>query len=390
MIHWRAPECAEVAAPAAAASLLERAITLRPDRADLRVKLADLLLDRYDFAGAAALLEQAVALDPTLEGASLRLARCYNMLGRHDAALAALSALPRPEFQRAMAFLGLGLETDAERELRAVLAAEPARGHALRHFGKLLRKRGRTEEFAEFCQALWEKGVGHGQLLYSWGTALALTGRDEEARAILFDRKRVAELELPVPAGFADIAAFNQALAEEILSNPYRLSDFPVADEANRGSSRVHALFAGRRPDLIQALLETLQALVETYAPTRRGPFDPWLDARPAEAHLKAWGLIQRGGEYEEWHSHPGGWLSGVYYIRVPASVSAEGDGPGCIEFGAPTALQRALPDFVEPWRYAPSEGRLLLAPSHYAHRTIPSGADSYRISFAFDVVPDC
>jgi hypothetical protein len=30
-----------------------------------------------------------------------------------------------------------------------------------------------------------------------------------------------------------------------------------------------------------------------------------------------------------------------------------------------------------------------LLAPSHYHHRTIPSGAGTPRISFAFDVVPD-
>ena len=34
------------------------------------------------------------------------------------------------------------------------------------------------------------------------------------------------------------------------------------------------------------------------------------------------------------------------------------------------------------------TEGQLLLAPSHYAHRTIPSKIDRHRISFAFDVVP--
>jgi tetratricopeptide (TPR) repeat protein len=389
VIRWRAPDCADVAAPAAAASLLERALAIRPDSAGLRVKLADLLLDRYDFSGAAPLLERALALDPAVEGARLRLGRCYNMLRRHREALDSLSALSGPEFQRALAYVGVGLETDGERELRAVLAAAPAHGHALRHFSKLLRRQGRTEELADFCETLWARGVGHGQLLYSWGTALALLDRGEQALAILFDRGRVAELELPVPAGFADIAAFNQALAEEILTNPYRLADFPLNDEANRGSSRVHALFAGRRPELVAALLESLQALAEAYAPPRRGSFDPWLDARPAAAHLKAWGLIQRSGEYEEWHSHPGGWLSGVYYVEVPELVSAAGPGPGCIEFGPPPPVSRARPDLVPIWRHAPRAGALLLAPSHYAHRTIPTGADAYRISFAFDVVPE-
>jgi hypothetical protein len=31
----------------------------------------------------------------------------------------------------------------------------------------------------------------------------------------------------------------------------------------------------------------------------------------------------------------------------------------------------------------------LILAPSHYHHRTIPNGLDEYRVSFAFGVVPD-
>lgn len=388
-MRWLPPECADVAAPAAAQSLIERAVAARPDNASLRLKLANLRLDRYDFAGAAEALEAALQLDPGLAEARPRLARCYNALRRHRDALDTIAASASPEYERAMALLGLGLEAEAEAEFRALLAAGPAHRPALRHLRKLLRGQGRTEELLDLCEGLSTRGVGHAQLLYTWGTTLALVGRDEQARAILLDPERVAELALPVPDGFAGIADFNAALAEEILTNPYRLSDFPVEDEANRGSSRVHALFAGRRPDLIRTLLESLQALVDSQAPTGRGAFDPWADARPAAAHLKAWGLIQRGGDYEEWHSHPGGWLSGVYYVRVPSAVSPEDAGPGCIEFGPPTALARARPGYIEPRRITPRAGHVLLAPSHYAHRTIPTGADEHRISFAFDVVPD-
>jgi tetratricopeptide (TPR) repeat protein len=388
MIRWRPPECADVAAPAAAAALLERAIAARPDSAMLRLRLADLLLDRYDFAAAAHALEAALRCDPALPGARRRLARCYNLLDRHSDALDLLSAEPSPSLQRALAFAGLGREAEAEGEYRAVLAADPGHRHALRHLGKILRRQGRLAELLGLCESLHASGAGHAQLLYTWGTALALAGRDSEAHAILFDRGRVAEVALPIPDGFADIAEFNRSLADEILANPYRLSDFPAEDEANRGSSRVHALLTGRRPELVRALLDSIQALVEAHVPPRRGAFDPWADARPAAAHLKAWGLIQRGDDYEEWHSHPGGWLSGVYYVQVPCCVSAEGAGPGCIEFGPPTALARARPTYIEPWRHVPRAGFLLLAPSHYAHRTIPTGADEHRLSFAFDVVP--
>jgi tetratricopeptide (TPR) repeat protein len=389
MIDWRPAERSNVAAPAAAASLLRQAIAARPDNAALRLKLANLELDRYDFAAAAPALEAALRLDAALPGARERLARCYNMLGRPREALDALAGLDSAEYQRGEAYAGLGLAAEAERELRAVLEADPLHRPACRRISKLLRGAGRVEELSQLCEELNRRGAGHAQLLYVWGTALALTGRLEKARAILLDRALVAELALPVPDGFADIAAFNLALAEEILTNPYRLSDFPVEEEANRGSSRVHALFSGRRPELIRVLMDSIQALAAAHAPPRSGDFDPWTDARPQNAHLKAWGLIQRGSDYEEWHSHPGGWLSGVYYVRVPRSVSAEDEGPGCIEFGPPPPVARAMPDFIPPLRHAPREGTLLLAPSHYAHRTIPSGADEYRISFAFDVVPD-
>ncbi|HYI41571.1 MAG TPA: putative 2OG-Fe(II) oxygenase [Allosphingosinicella sp.] len=389
MIRWGPADCADRAAPATAAALLERAMNARPGNALLRLKKADFDLDRYDFAAAATSLEAALGLDPDLAGARPRLARCYNALGRHRDALGTLSRTDGPELERALAFVRLGLEPEAELELRALLDLEPRHRPACRQLGKILRRSGRIAELLDLCETLHARGAAHAQLFYVWGMALALSGREEEARGLLLDRARVTEHALPAPDGFADIADFNAALAEEILGNPYRLSDFPAQDEANRGSSRVHALFGGRRPELVQGLLDSLQALIAAQAPTRRGAFDPWFDARPERAHLKAWGLIQRGGDYEEWHSHPGGWMSGVYYVRVPGCVTADGEGPGCIEFGPPTALARERPGFVPVRRHAPSEGRLLLAPSHFAHRTIPTGAAEHRISFAFDIVPD-
>jgi tetratricopeptide (TPR) repeat protein len=388
VIRWHPAECSEIAAPAIAAMLLEQAIVARPGDPGVRLRIGNLHLDRYDFQAAARAFETALSLEPDFADARIRLARCYNALGRHRDTLDLLSASDAPELERAEALAALGLEEDAERECRAVLSADPNDRLALRRLSKLLRSAGRNPELLDLCGALAARGVTHARLLYVWGTALALAGRDEEARALLMDRTRIAELPLPVPEGFPDIAAFNDALAEEILTIPYRLSHFPEADEANRGSSRVHALLAGRRPELVQMLLSTLQQLAGAWAPPRRGSFDPWIEGRPAAARLDAWGLIQRGDDYEEWHFHPAGWVSGVYYVRVPASVSPEALGPGCIEFGPPTPLRQERPDLVAIWRHAPREGTLLLAPSHYPHRTIPTHADEHRISFAFDVVP--
>jgi tetratricopeptide (TPR) repeat protein len=387
MIAWRAAPAEAVAPPQQARALLERASAAAPGNPLLHLKLADLHLDRFDFATALGQLEAARRLSPADPAIALRLARCLNGLGRSAEALGALTSLPGSHHERALSLLGLGREAEAEAELRAVLAAEPGHRHACWRLSRLLRKAGRHADLLHASEQLAARGVRHSQLLSDWGVALALCGREEEARGILFDSDRVAELPLPVPEGFADIEAFNAAVADELLGNPSRLSEFPP-EEANRGSSRVHALFAGRRPDLMRTLLAALQSVIDEWAPERRSAFDPWLEARPRSAHLRSWGLIQRGGDFEEWHIHRGGWLSGVYYVRVPAAVSAAGDGPGCIEYGPPRSLAEARPGLIPEWRHAPRAGTVLLAPSHYPHRTIPSRADEYRISFAFDVVP--
>ncbi len=391
MIRWRPPVGDNVAAPAVAGSLLEQAIAASPDNPILRLKRADLSLDRFDFAAAASDLEAAFRVDPALPGLRPRLARCRNALGRHDEALA-IGAAPGDThalYQHGLALDALGRTDEAERTYRAVLDQDLHHRHACRKLCRLLRRAGRGAEMLAVCDGLAARGVAHAQLFYDWGVAAALAGDADRARALLFDRTRVAEMPLPVPDSFPDIAAFNAAVAEDILGNPHRLSEFDPREEANRGSSRVEALFAGRRPDMMRALLGILQQLVEDYTAPPAGPFDPWRAARPAAARLRAWGLIQRRSDHEEWHIHRGGWLSGVYYVRVPRGVSADGEGPGCIEFGPPRPVARARPGLISTWRHAPQEGTLLLAPSHYSHRTIPSGADDYRISFAFDVVPD-
>jgi tetratricopeptide (TPR) repeat protein len=388
MIIWSEPGRANVAAPAAATALLAAAVAREPDRVALRVRLANVQLDQCDFAGAASTLEAALERNPAAFAARPFLALCYNVLGRHQDALDRLADEAGPQHERALALLALGRSDRAEAELRALLEREPHHRRACRELGKLLRRTDRGDALLQMCEALSARGVGHAQLLYTWGVGLALAGQEERARALLFDASRVIEIELPAPRGFADIASFNAALADEILGNPYRLSEFPD-EQANRGSSRVHALFAGHRPELIHLLLDTIQQCVGSHEVKARASFDPWARAQPCAARLEAWALIQRGGEFEEWHLHRAGWLSGVYYVQVPKSVSALGGGAGCIEFGAPTALQRAMPGYVPVWRHCPREGTLLLAPSHYPHRTIPSGADEYRISFAFDVVPE-
>jgi uncharacterized protein (TIGR02466 family) len=84
---------------------------------------------------------------------------------------------------------------------------------------------------------------------------------------------------------------------------------------------------------------------------------------------------------------HPVSWLSGVYYVGVPAGMAQADPQAGWIEFGAPP---EDLITTSEPELHAvqPREGRLLLFPSWLYHRTWPFEAEAARISIAFDLVP--
>jgi tetratricopeptide (TPR) repeat protein len=394
-VEWSAATFERQAAPEQAIALLRRALERAPDNPRLLASLAAAQTDRYDFVAAAATYDALLRVAPTDSAAAIRLARCLIEAHREAEALALLEGLgeaaPETLYQRAVALTGLERLDEAEGLLRAVLAAQPTHAGACGALMRLLRKADRHADALATSEARAGRGVRHAQLLLDWGYALAARGERRRAAALMFDRARLGRFTLPAPAPFVDAGAFCAAFADELTAHPLALSDLGRRD-ANRGSRRVHQLLGGRRPELARSLVATLQALVDRFVgelAAAAGEPDPWLEARPRRARLSCWGLIQRAGEYEEWHSHPAGWLSGVCYLRLPAAFSVDGDGAGCIEFGPPPALAAAGLAPCAPLRIAPQEGLVLLSPSHFLHRTIPFADPGTRISFAFDVVPD-
>ncbi|MET4700454.1 tetratricopeptide (TPR) repeat protein [Constrictibacter sp. MBR-5] len=406
MIAWQPAKAERLADPALAVRLLERAVAAAPGNAVLHAKLGNCHLDRFDFGNAAAAFEAALRLDPASAEVRVRLARCWNRVGRHADVLALLADAPAPEAltpeglaadlscQQGVAARALGRMAEAEAAFRRTLARDPHHRTACFELGKLLREGGRRADLDALLADLWERGVRHAQLLLDRGRAAAFAGDAELARRLLFDPARVDATTIAPPEAFGDLAAFNAAVAADLTGNRHAITDVPTDELAMRGAARVHHLMNGDRPDLLRALLAAIQAAVDRHmaalvaaaAPDEEP--DPWLAARPARARLAPWGLIQKSGDYEDWHTHRGGWLSGVYYIQVPEPFSTAGDGAGCIEFGPPPSLVATGEPPGAPLRIAPREGLLLLCPSHYHHRTIPFVSDRRRISFAFDVCP--
>jgi uncharacterized protein (TIGR02466 family) len=97
------------------------------------------------------------------------------------------------------------------------------------------------------------------------------------------------------------------------------------------------------------------------------------------------WTTILSGGGYHTPHIHPAAWLSAAYYVKVPGGAAEQS---GVLELActAPLFAGHENP-LTRPVQV--QAGMLVLFPSYFYHRTVPTRSREERISVAFDLVPE-
>jgi len=105
---------------------------------------------------------------------------------------------------------------------------------------------------------------------------------------------------------------------------------------------------------------------------------------------LRGWLNVNRAGDFNMLHSHPGCFLSATYYVKVPQGMKG-----GEIFFRDPRGPAVAMyetPGIDLPWvgsglgvPFSPVAGRLLLFPSWLEHRVDRFEGEDERISIAFN-----
>ncbi|HAT34598.1 MAG TPA: hypothetical protein DCS82_02695, partial [Rhodospirillaceae bacterium] len=116
-------------------------------------------------------------------------------------------------------------------------------------------------------------------------------------------------------------------------------------------------------------------------------PEHPHFATVPESFRLDCWSTLLDAEGHQLAHTHPGAWLSGVYYVQLPPEVRPDDDShAGWIEFGG---SGYGLPEHDGPVRLVPPEvGHVVLFPSYFLHRTVPFQSATQRISIAFDLTP--
>jgi tetratricopeptide (TPR) repeat protein len=386
-VHWRARESVRTTLSLAKLlPILRAGVAASPDRADLKLQLAKALFDGNHMAEIVDRLKPAAADDTADPALLYYLGRAALATRDLNLAVDALRAAAGKGFEAAFTYLAQAL-LQLNRVDEAVEAGLQGTQSASSDFksltivARILLKRGQAERLWGLCADLRARGAWGGYLPAVMAFAAAVLGHENEVAALV-DRAKWFSASRLTPR-----VDLNGRLAAELLAHKSLAA--PPPKYATRGAGAWIGQLELAGGPLAQELLARIRGEVEAYVAKRQAFADhPIMVRRHEFADLKAWAVELHHDGHQTPHIHPGGWISGVYYVEVP-NVQANPDGnAGAIEFG-PLFFGLGDDNVRFPrWRVKPEPGLLLLFPSYYAHRTLPTGVSAQRISVAFDVIP--
>jgi uncharacterized protein (TIGR02466 family) len=177
----------------------------------------------------------------------------------------------------------------------------------------------------------------------------------------------------------------NESLAREVYAVREDEQRRGIADKtlSNLGGFRsydlvTHPGFAALRRHIVKTLNESMV----------KGQW--FAEPEVVETQISAmWGVINNRGHANAAHNHPGAWLSGVYYVKVPADA----DRAGSIGFRDPNLARTYTQSFYRTVQsdvalLPPAAGKLIMFPGWCEHFVSPNQTDEDRIAVAFNIAP--
>jgi tetratricopeptide (TPR) repeat protein len=407
-------------------ALTERAVALRPGRADMMTSHAFALQLRGQFDAAVAIYRQAVSRDPLYVPAHENLSRLLWSLGKHDSFAADLDAAiarypaslalhmtkanllayaerfadARESYGRALKLAPddaaahdgyarmsaeLGDIRQAHDHHRTAIAASPAASTPRANYGHTLLRVGDAEAAIKMLDAAVECDPTDQSALGI--LTLALRAANDPREHWLADYERLAvPCEVPVPRGYSDMRAFNTDL-NRTLDALHDTDVEPIDQTLRKGTQTLGSLF-GRRIEVVDRLRERLDEVIRSYiAALPDDDKHPFL-RRKAQLfrYRTSWSSRLKDSGFHTTHVHPKGWISSAYYIALPPEVDDSQRKQGWFTLGDPPFDLR----WNDPVRryIQPREGSLVLFPSYFYHGTVPFHSRTNRTTIAFDVVP--
>jgi uncharacterized protein (TIGR02466 family) len=148
--------------------------------------------------------------------------------------------------------------------------------------------------------------------------------------------------------------------------------------------------YAGDLFEREEPVVAAFRAQMEQHVQAYLNHFRPAERTRQDRFRLAGWINVNRAGDFNVLHCHPGCFLSAVYYVKVPLPMQG-----GEIVFRDPRGPAVAMyetPGIELPWvgtgtgiPFVPATGQLLIFPAWLEHRVEPFQGAGERISIAFN-----
>ena len=418
-----------------AAQLYRQVLSMDPGSADAASNLGLVTAQMGDFATAESVLRELLGRNPRHSGAHGNLALILQQQKKFGEAIASCEdglkaagdnrSRQRLQNTLALSLIGARRYDDAPEQLERMVASHPgfAGGHNL--MGTALTHMGRVDEAVRaFTQATKLDPKDYGSFVAA-GECLLVHGRPEESLSMLDKALKVRPWEVrALSLRTLALAGLGRKDDEAWLSDPqrlvhcHRLADLGYTQERVDALNRELSAFASTEPSLREdppeyathkawhsttnlaayanPALDELKRFVDHAFQERKktllesGAEHPFVRAAPPRYYLDMWAIKMKDGGNLYPHIHVDGWLSGVYYVDVPAVVNdPRASGAGWLKIGT-SRLDIKLEREPLTRAVKPEPGMMVTFPSYFWHDTVPLPANNaeQRLCLAFDLNP--
>lgn len=394
----------------------KQAIVLKPDFVGAHNNLGITLQKLDKLEEAETIYRQAIAFKPDFSESHYNLSCALKALGRlEEAEVSCRQAIElSSNFAEAHNNLGsilqeLGKLEEAEASYGQAIKLNPDSTFVFMNRWRLLFDQGKFEtalKDSDFCNTKISKQYSL-ETLYALGRTEEVYQRietesqvdDENIRTAAFaaflakiEKKDTANNFCTNPMDFIHVnnlashlehsSEFITELIEEI--HPLETTWEPFATTTRKGLQTLTHINLFANPSVkIASLKSIIIDELAAYYLKFQNESCTYIKKWPSKNNLWAWSVTLKHQGHQTAHIHPGGWLSGVIYLKVVPSL---GKDEGAIEFSLNGENYSNInsPSLT----YQPKSGDIVFFPSSLHHRTIPFTTDTDRIIVSFDLQP--
>tara|TARA_B100000965_G_scaffold121006_1_gene100000 strand:+ start:3767 stop:5134 length:1368 start_codon:yes stop_codon:yes gene_type:complete len=146
-------------------------------------------------------------------------------------------------------------------------------------------------------------------------------------------------------------------------------------------------LFDGQeKSHLLNKVKNLMENEIENYLDEFSNKKDLIIKKFPKSYNLVGWHVRLSSGGNQSSHIHPDGWLSGIFYLKIPSNTK---ENEGKLKLSIHGYNYKIINENIAEKIISPNEGDIVIIPSSLFHQAIAYYSDENRECIAFDVIPN-